>query len=591
MRDTDYTSLRREFLSVGLTGAMVGLAGCSDSVTIETGSDDEDDGSTETPDIDTAGFSFSYDETAKQVQIEFTGGATIDAGNVQIRHDAGLEVLWAELGSTTAGPTEDIEAGSVAVLGPETLNWETPIEAGETIRLIYTGKETPATLERYSPPESTDSESTVPASISGFATTGTSDQQLRITFDSTKQLETLRVGVSGATSATLTRSDFTESGSSGNAYTYTATYTADADGSYTATLEQAIDIDGGNALNGENISDTAGINTEGQPSDTTPPSISAFSIANPSGREIRISFDSTEELNSIRVSISGPESVSLTATDFTQTAAAGDQISYESTYQAETDGEYTASLEEAIDNAGNDGANGVEVSVSIQDSSNSTGQTLIGDDFETDHNMEPYQVDSGSSENFDSGTTQADAPDGGSYIGWLRENDAGQGTNLVATSNETIDWNTSHEFNFLVRATEYSKNESWNRVVISWRVGPKSEQGEESASVKLSLFDTDGSGSPEPFRLGGGGVTNRESEHPIEWESNTWYNIKGYVDQETERAEAKIWEESDSEPDNYQTSVSISTESANDLPYTVAVDGRDGSSIRFEMAHLRWSEL
>lgn len=142
MRDIDYNSLRREFLGIGLTGAMAGLAGCN---SINVGSDEE------SPNIETAGFKFSYDEAAKQVQIEFIGGAAIDAGNVRIQNDAGREVLWAELGSTTAGVDEDIEAGAVAVLGPNILNWGTPIEGGETIRVIYTGKDTPATLTRYTP--------------------------------------------------------------------------------------------------------------------------------------------------------------------------------------------------------------------------------------------------------------------------------------------------------------------------------------------------------------------------------------------------------------------------------------------------------
>jgi hypothetical protein len=246
---------------------------------------------------------------------------------------------------------------------------------------------------------------------------------------------------------------------------------------------------------------------------------------------------------------------------------------------------------EATDNAGNDGANGVEVSVSVEDSSESGGQMLIGDDFETNHNMDPYQIETGPSENFDRGTTQASAPDEGSYIGWLRENDVGQGTSIHATSNETINWDTSHEFNFLVRASEYPEGTSWNRVEISWRKGSKTEEEEESSTMKLFLFNSDGSGNPQSFRLGGGGINNRESEHSIEWEEATWYNINGYVDQENGMAEAKIWKSSEPEPDEYHTSATISTESVDDLPYSVTVDGRDGSPIRFEMAHLRWSVL
>lgn len=43
MRDTDYTSLRREFLGAGITSAMVGLAGCTDSIDLGiTGTNDDE---------------------------------------------------------------------------------------------------------------------------------------------------------------------------------------------------------------------------------------------------------------------------------------------------------------------------------------------------------------------------------------------------------------------------------------------------------------------------------------------------------------------------------------------------------------------
>ena len=57
MRDPDYTSRRREFLGVGISGAMIGLAGCTDSATSETSaveSETESDTPTETPSVDTA---------------------------------------------------------------------------------------------------------------------------------------------------------------------------------------------------------------------------------------------------------------------------------------------------------------------------------------------------------------------------------------------------------------------------------------------------------------------------------------------------------------------------------------------------------
>ena len=594
MQNPDYKSLRREFLGVGLTGSMIALAGCADSVNIETPSDDDNSAgdSASQPDIDTARFNFEYDADAQKTTIEFTGGTSITAGNLRIQQDGGKEILWPELGSTTAGSDEQIEPGDTAELGPNILNWEVPIDSDDTIRLIYIGKDAPATLERFTPPESTNTTTTVPASIDEFRLETQSDQQLRVSFTSTSRLETLDIRISGAESQSLTITDMVEDQTGPESYSYEATTQVSSEGSYTATVAEAIDENGNDSTRGQSISDTASF--ESSQEDTTPPSINAFSIANPSGQQLRISFDSTEELNSIRVSIFGPESVDLTTSDFTQTATEGDQISYEATYQPETDGEYTANLVEAADSAGNDGATGAEVSVTIENSSDSNNQMLIGDDFETDHNMEPYRLQTGVSDDYDWGTTQANVPGDGSHVGWIYENDSGQRTVAIATSNETVDWNTTHEFNFMVRCTEYSQNTPWNSVDISWRGGIISEEGEgqeEETTLRLSVFSTDGSENPRPFQWGGKGVVDAGEGYNIEWETSTWYNIRGYVDQESGAAEAKIWKNSEPEPENYQINATVSTESANNLPYSINVDARTGSPIRFEMAHLRWSDM
>ncbi|QOS12718.1 putative secreted glycoprotein [Haloferax gibbonsii] len=101
--------------------------------------------------------------------------------------------------------------------------------------------------------------------------------------------------------------------------------------------------------------------------DTTAPSISAFSISNPSGQELRTSFESTEQLAAIQVSISGAEPAILTTGDFVETSPNG-TYTYEATYEASSDGEYTATLEQAADSSGNDGATDTSVTVSVQSS-------------------------------------------------------------------------------------------------------------------------------------------------------------------------------------------------------------------------------
>jgi hypothetical protein len=122
------------------------------------------------------------------------------------------------------------------------------------------------------------------------------------------------------------------------------------------------------------------MNTQEQPSDTTPPSISAFSIANPSEKKLRVSFESNEELTSAQITISEPESVTLSLSDFTESEAQSGNFSYESTYTADSNGEFTATLEEAVDENGNDGANNSSVSVTIQTLDNfSRGWNTFGD--------------------------------------------------------------------------------------------------------------------------------------------------------------------------------------------------------------------
>lgn len=122
---------------------------------------------------------------------------------------------------------------------------------------------------------------------------------------------------------------------------------------------------------------TEGSGTSTQVPDTTAPSITAFSLSNPSGRELRTSFESDEELSSIEVTISGTEAVTLTMTDFSESVSGGTHT-YEATYQANSDGDYTATLNEATDGNGNDGAENQSVTLSIASQSN----ILFSDNFD-----------------------------------------------------------------------------------------------------------------------------------------------------------------------------------------------------------------
>ena len=292
---------RRTFLRLGVSGALVGTAGCSQEFT--TSSETEETERTP-PDLERASFEFRYDAQGRQATIEYTGGAPLRGGNIQIRTESGTQVTWSELGSTTTDIDQRLEAGSTAELGEDVINWGEPVASDASIRLVYTGQETPATLGRFEPPESTPLTTTAPSPT----TTPT------------------------ATATPTTTAAPTESRPETD---------TPADGSE------------------EQTTDTP------QGSDTQPPSIRAFSISNPSGRRLRISFDSSEQVATITVSVSGPETATLDEDEFAVESDQNDEYSYEATYTPDSDGEYTATLETAADDAGNDGASGQEVSVTV----------------------------------------------------------------------------------------------------------------------------------------------------------------------------------------------------------------------------------
>jgi hypothetical protein len=105
--------------------------------------------------------------------------------------------------------------------------------------------------------------------------------------------------------------------------------------------------------------------------DTTPPSLSNVSATNPSLQNVEVSFDSDEQLSGepqdIQVSISGAESGSLNGADFTESGSG--PYTYTGTYVGSTGGDYTATIDTAKDLAGNDGATGQSVTVTISNGS------------------------------------------------------------------------------------------------------------------------------------------------------------------------------------------------------------------------------
>ncbi|WP_336000039.1 S8 family serine peptidase [Halorientalis halophila] len=137
------------------------------------------------------------------------------------------------------------------------------------------------------------------------------------------------------------------------------------DGTYDATV--AVVGDGARTDGDYDVpvraTDAAGndrITTTGTLSLDTPPRITNVSVTNPDGRVLELGLDASESLASITASVDGPESTTLTEANFTATDGR-----YVVTWTPGSDGEYTGTLDAAVDDAGKDGASGESETVVV----------------------------------------------------------------------------------------------------------------------------------------------------------------------------------------------------------------------------------
>ena len=102
------------------------------------------------------------------------------------------------------------------------------------------------------------------------------------------------------------------------------------------------------------------------------PSISSFSAENPSGQDLEVSFNSDKSLSTIGVEITGEETATLTRDNFNRNGN-----TYTATYQASSDGDYTAKLDEAIGADGNNGAGGQSDTATVSTSVLNSQGTVV----------------------------------------------------------------------------------------------------------------------------------------------------------------------------------------------------------------------
>ncbi|PSP68475.1 hypothetical protein BRC85_01065 [Halobacteriales archaeon QS_1_69_70] len=372
--------------------------------------------------VGTASASFTVDTTSPS--ISSFNASNPDGQNVSVSFDS----------------DEDLSNVSVDLSGPEsaTLTEGDFVESGGTYTATYDGNsdgDYTATLETGEDAAGNDGAAgqsdgttvdTTAPSISSFNASNPDGQDVSVSFDSDEDLSNVSVDLSGPESATLTEGDFVESGG-----TYTATYDGNSDGDYTATLETAEDAAGNDGAAGQ--SDTTTV-------DTTAPSISGFNASNPDGQNVSVSFDSDEQLETISVDLSGPETATLTEADFVESGG-----TYSATYEANSDGDYTATLETAEDTAGNDGAAGQSDGTTVDTTaptissdsftaSNPEGQN-VSVSFDSDEDLSNISVDLAGPE--DATLTEADfVESGGTYSATYDGNSEGNYTATLETAED-----------------------------------------------------------------------------------------------------------------------------------------------------------
>ncbi|PSP47641.1 hypothetical protein BRC75_09220, partial [Halobacteriales archaeon QH_7_69_31] len=372
-----------------------GAAGQSDDTTVDTTAPtiSSDSFTASNPEGQNVSVSFDSDEDLSNISVDLAGP-----------EDATLtEADFAESGGTYTATYDGNSEGNY------TATLDTAEDAAGNDGAA--GQSDTTTVDTIAPTIATDS----------FTASNPEGQNVSVSFDSDEDLSNISVDLSGPESATLTEADFVESGG-----TYSATYDGNSDGDYTATLETAEDAAGNDGAAGQSDNTTV---------DTTAPTVSSdsFTASNPEGQNVSVSFDSDEDLSNVSVDLSGPESATLTEADFVESGG-----TYSATYDGNSDGNYTATLETAEDAAGNDGAAGQSdtttvdtiapaVTVVEPTDGESYDASEVPLDVTADESVADwtYSLDGGANESFTPNATLSGLADGPHNLTVYAEDDAG----------------------------------------------------------------------------------------------------------------------------------------------------------------------
>jgi hypothetical protein len=131
------------------------------------------------------------------------------------------------------------------------------------------------------------------------------------------------------------------------------------------------------------------------------------------------------------VDITGAAETTLSTAAFSETATGDGTYTYEATYDAGADGSYTATLAQATDAAGNDGADDESVSVTVDTST--TGGTTVVDDFEDTGSLD-WSIDRGDSSRLE---FVSEAPEGDHSLYFVQDSED-TSTHISTTLSEPL---------------------------------------------------------------------------------------------------------------------------------------------------------
>ncbi|MFB6190803.1 MAG: FlgD immunoglobulin-like domain containing protein [Candidatus Nanohaloarchaea archaeon] len=185
-----------------------------------------------------------------------------------------------------------------------------------------------------------------------------------VTTSNTEVEVTVEDPVSGVDTETIERSDFNLGGSTVDQISYTAESTVK--NSLTVTLTAKNSFTGGVTpdVSMSDVSDAADNTQKGQTftktSDGVKPSVSGVSLDNDGSNNLQLSFESDEQLSDIKVSVEGPSDsdYSFNEADFTVSGTGPYTYTLSTSTAYGDEGSYTATVEKAEDDYGNDGASG-----------------------------------------------------------------------------------------------------------------------------------------------------------------------------------------------------------------------------------------